>query len=117
MSDIQLKNINLELIKPNSRKAKRLDVHIRKNKIAGHYAIIIGEDGNTYLYLPMTTHELGRNVSMELNPNPNRKSSKSSFVIFRMRANKKSAFTAPFNWQLSNRDLAIIIKYAKSKIK
>ena len=108
---------SIDIINPKSKKAKLLPPHIRKNKITGHYAIIIAEDGDAYLFLPMVTKELSRNKNYPLNPNPNRSSTRSSYVILRLRRNKKGAFTAPLDWKLSPKDLEMIIAYAKSKIK
>ncbi len=53
-----IKNVQLDLIKPSSSKAKRLAIHLRANRISEHPAIIIGEDGKSYLFLPMTTHPI-----------------------------------------------------------
>ncbi len=110
-------NYSIDIIKLDSKRAKQLPPHIRKNKITGHYAIIVGEDGNAYLFLPMATEKIKRNVNYKLNPNPNPKSKHSSYVILRLRKNKKGAFSAPLDWKLSSKDLAMIIEYAKSKIK
>lgn len=110
-------NVSIDIIEPDSNEAKFLPPHIRKNKISNHYAIIIGEDGNLYLYLPMATRQIKRNVNHKLTPNPNKSSNKSSYVVLRLRKNKKGAFSAPINWELSPKDIAIIINYAKSKIK
>ncbi len=110
-----IKDIQLDLIKPNSSKAKRLAIHIRRNLISKHPAIIIGEDGKSYLFLPLTTNEISQTKRLSRNPNP--KSSVPSYVIFRMRENKKGAFSAPLNWTLSPQDYRIIEDYAKFKIK
>ena len=105
-----IKDIQLDLIKPNSSKAKRLAIHIRANKASSHPAIIIGEDENSYLFLPMTTNNIAHTKKLKQNPNP--KSNETSYVIFRMRANKKGAFSAPLNWTLSSQDYKMIEDYA-----
>ena len=110
-----IKDIQLDLIKPNSLKARRLAIHIRRNLISKHPAIIIGEDGKSYLFLPMTTHNIAQTKRLKTNPNP--RSNEPSYVIFRMRANKKGAFSAPLDWTLSPQDYKMIEKYAISKIK
>ncbi|MDE7161334.1 MAG: hypothetical protein K2N65_01095 [Anaeroplasmataceae bacterium] len=110
--------MQLDLIKPNSSKAKRLALHIRRNLISKHPAIIIGEDGNAYLFMPMTTNPIAKTVRLKKNPNPHpRTSDEKSYIIFRMRANKKSAFSAPLNWTLSPEDYRVIEEYARKKIK
>lgn len=110
-----LKDVQLDLVKPGSSKAKRLAIHIRTNKISNHPSVIIGEDGNAYLFLPMTTNPIAKTTKLNKNPNPN--SHKPSYVIFRMRANKKSAFSAPLNWTFSPSDYKKIEEYANKKIK
>lgn len=88
-----LNDVKLDLVRPNSSRARRLAIHIRTNKISEHPAIIVGEDGKSYLFLPMTTNSIAKTTKLKKNPNPHSK--KPSYVIFRMRANKKSAFSAP----------------------
>ncbi len=113
-----IKDIQLDLIKPNSSKARRLAIHIRKNNISNHPAIIIGEDGKSYLFLPMTTNPIANATQLRKNPNPHPKTrNEKSYVIFRMRANKKGAFSAPLNWTLSPSDFKLIEDYVRKKIK
>lgn len=115
MSDINLKDVKLEYINPKSSKARRLDIHLRNNKISHHPAIIIGEDGNSYLFLPLTSNPIAKSERLKRNPEPGNK--KPSYVVFRMRANKKGAFTAPLNWTLDPSDYKAIMDYANKKIK
>ena len=110
-----INDIELDLVRPSSSKARRLAIHIRTNKISNHPAIIIGEDGKSYLIIPMTTNPIKQTVKLRKNPDPN--SSKTSYAIFRMRANKKSAFSAPLNWILHPKDYEMIEEYARKKIK
>ena len=113
-----LNDIRLDLVRPNSSKAKRLAIHIRKNNISNHPAIIIGEDGKSYLFLPMTTNPIAKTIQLKKNPNPHPKTkNEKSYVIFRMRANKKSAFSTPLNWTFSPSDYKLIEDYARRKIK
>lgn len=109
-----IKDIKLDIIKQS--KAKRLEIHIRRNRCNKHPAIIIGEDGKSYLFMPMTSHPISNTEKLKKNPNP-LNANKPSYVIFRMRSNKKGAFTAPLNWQLEPSDYKKIEEYAKSKIK
>ena len=80
-----INDIELDLVRPSSNTARRLAIHIRKNNISNHPAIIIGEDGKSYLFLPMTTNNIAHTKKLKQNPNP--KSNETSYVIFRMRAN------------------------------
>ncbi len=109
-----IKDIKLDIIKPS--KAKRLAIHIRKNRCNDHPAIIIGEDGKSYLFIPMTSNPISNTKKLKKNPNP-LYPNRPSYVIFRMRSNKKGAFTAPLNWQLEPSDYKMIEEYAKRKIK
>ncbi len=109
-----IKDVKLDIIKPS--KAKRLFIHIRMNRCNNHPAIIIGEDGKSYLFIPMTSNPISNTKKLRQNPNPVH-CNKPSYIIFRMRSNKKGAFTAPLNWQLEPSDYKMIEDYAKSKIK
>ncbi len=110
-----INDIRLDLVRPTSSTARRLAIHIRKNNISNHPTIIIGEDGQSYLFLPMTTHPIAQTVRLRRNPNP--QSREPSYVILRMRANKKSAFSAPLNWTLSPEDYRMIEEYARKKFR
>lgn len=113
-----LNDVKLDLVRPNSSTAKRLAIHIRRNLVSRHPAIIIGEDGRSYLILPMTTNPIDKTVQLRKNPNPHPKAKdEKSYVIFRMRANKKGAFSAPLNWTLHPKDYEMIEEYARKKIK
>ena len=110
-----INDIELDLVRPSSNTARRLAIHIRKNNISNHPAIIIGEDGRSYLIIPMTSEPIKKTVKLRRNPNPH--SREDSYVIFRMRANKKSAFSAPLNWTLHPKDYEMIEEYARKKIR
>ena len=116
MNDIKLKDLKLDYIRPDSSTAKKLSIHFRRNLISQHPAIIIGEDGKLYLFLSLTSHKISNSVKLKINPNP-KKRNEESYVIFRMRANKKSAFSAPLNWTLTSSDYNLIIDYVNKKIK
>lgn len=73
MDELKLKNIKLNLVKPGSLRARRLEPHIRRNRASKHPSIIIGEDGQMYLFLSMTSHPIKNTVKLSKNPNPDKK--------------------------------------------